>query len=364
MADITTSIGGVRLRNPFILSSGPLSYSAHALIRAHEAGAGAVVTKTIRLERAVNPVPHMMKNGSVGLINCEKWADIEAKEWIEREIPEAKAHGVTVIGSVGHTLEEARELVKPVADAGADVIELVSYRGEDMVPMVKVAKKATTKPVLAKVSPNWPDVAEVAARCIETGADGITAVDSFGPVLRIDIAAARPLMGSESGLGWMSGPALFPIALRVVADVARRGAPVVVGVGGISKAEDALEMILAGANALGVCSVAILRGLRVFRDLPRTLSELMDKYGYESIQAARGRALPNLPAEEELGRLEFQYDPDVCNECMRCVEGCTYGARSLKDREMKVDEDRCRYCGLCTSLCPTGALTIKGRVPA
>ena len=92
-ADISTEFCGVKLQSPFVLSSGPLSYAAEGLIRAHQAGAGAVVTKTIRLSAAINPVNHIAKINGDSLINCEKWADSKAEVWFEREIPLAKAAG-------------------------------------------------------------------------------------------------------------------------------------------------------------------------------------------------------------------------------------------------------------------------------
>ncbi|MBU4510487.1 dihydroorotate dehydrogenase, partial [bacterium] len=98
-ADISTELCGIKLQSPFILSSGPLSYAAEGLIKAHQAGAGAVVTKTIRLEAAVNSVGHISKINKDSLINCEKWADSEASLWFKREIPMAKEAGAVVIAS-------------------------------------------------------------------------------------------------------------------------------------------------------------------------------------------------------------------------------------------------------------------------
>lgn len=353
---LETTLCGIQLKNPLVLSSGPLSHSGKALVAAYKAGTGAVVTKTIRLEKAVNPMPHMVKAAPGSLLNCELWSDITAEEWIEKEIPYAKEHGVVVIGSIGHTRAEVAELVEPVAKAGAQIIELVSYNEASLVPMVEEAKRRVNVPILAKLSPNWPELARVAGRCLAAGASGITAIDSLGPTLRIDISTGRPMLGGARGFGWLSGTAIKPLALRIVAEIAMEHQVDIVGVGGVGKAEDALEMLMVGATAVGICSAAILSGLQVFDRINKRLAALLSKANLSSPAQASRFSLRYLPEADRLERLEFYYDPWRCTDCMRCVELCPYGARSLADRRMSLGEDLCRYCGYCVSICATGAL--------
>ena len=161
MADLTTRIGPLELGTPFVLASGPLSHDGNALLRAHRAGAGAVVTKTISREAARNPVPHIAKIGS-GLLNSEKWSDLPAQAWIEEEIPRAKSGGATVIASVGLNVEEVEAIGAELAEAGADALEVCSYDASQIVPMVRAAARRVSIPILAKLSANWPDVANVA----------------------------------------------------------------------------------------------------------------------------------------------------------------------------------------------------------
>jgi dihydroorotate dehydrogenase (fumarate) len=292
------------------------------------------------------------------LINAEKWADLTAEEWISREIPFAKSKGAVVIASVGHTPEEARALVEGVAKAGADFIELVSYTEDTMVPMIEETKKRTGLPVLAKLSPNWPNLVAAAGRCLEAGVDALTVADSFGPVLRLDIRTARPLLGSPKGWGWLTGAALKPINLRCVAEIALALRPYIVGVGGVMDGSDALEMLLAGANAVGICTAAITKGLKVFQELNQSLSALLDELGFPTVASASGRALPFLKEEEDQNKLKFTYDPEKCNLCLLCVTRCPYQARKLTpDKVMSLDIDKCRSCGFCVSLCRRRALT-------
>lgn len=360
MADLTTSLCGVPLRNPFLLAAGPLSYGAEGLIAAHRAGAAAVVTKTIRCRPACNPRWHIVPVGRGSLINCEEWSDLDPREWIEREIPRAAAEGVTVIASVGGTREDVRALVKPLAAAGARLIEVVGGYSEpaDITDVVAEAADLSPVPCLVKVNANWPAVEEVAWRCLEAGASGVTAIDSIGPVLRIDVGSGRPLLGGKRGQGWLSGSAILPVALRVVADIACRGPVEVVGTGGVSTPEEALEMLMAGATAVGVCTAAILEGLDVFSRLTEGLARLLQEGGYGSVMAVRGRALTHLTSPALSGEARFRFREDLCTGCGACARICPYGVRRVEAGRSEIS-GRCRACGLCAAACPTGALELE-----
>jgi len=358
---LKTRFFGIELQSPLILGSGPLSYDGHGMVRAHLAGAGAVTTKTIRDQAADNPYPHMAVAGRDTLINAEKWSDISADAWVDHEIPRAKAAGVVVIGSIGHTQAEAEHWVEKVDKAGADILELVSYQESDMIPMIRHAKKTSRKPVLAKLSPNWPDPLSSAKAALAAGADGLTAMDSIGPVLRIDIESAKPLTGGEGGFGWLTGAAIKPVTLAYVARIAASCDKPILGIGGVMSPEDAVEMLMAGADVVGICTAPILKGVEYIAKLNAGIAALLDRLGYASIQAVSGAALVHLPATENHAKFSFNYDPDKCITCGACVRVCAYEARKMTGKEMHLDEETCRWCGLCASVCPTKAL---GMTPA
>lgn len=363
MVDLKTNIGGLEIGNPLILASGPLSHDGRAILRAHRAGAGAVVTKTISRVPAVNAVPHIAKVGN-GLINGEKWSDLPYKQWIEIEIPLAKDGGATVIASVGLSQGDVAALARSLARAGADAIEVVSYDGKALAPMVREAVRQVDIPVFAKVSANWTDVIDVARACLKSGATAITAIDSIGPALRIDPQMRTPLLGS--GYGWLTGQTIFPIALRIVSEIAiATGAPIV-GTGGIWEVDNILEMVMAGAHAVGICSLPILRGVTIFSELAEELSSRLHDLGYHSLKEAIGVALPalrsyerigsGLPAAKKAANAAFVLNEELCPDCGVCVSICPYQAR-VSPRE--IDPARCRLCGLCSSACPRGALELK-----
>jgi len=364
MTDLTTRICGLELENPFILASGPLSYDGKAILRAHRAGAGAVVTKTICKQAARNPVPHIAKL-STGLLNGEKWSDLPAQAWIDHEIPFAKDGGATVIASIGLGTSHVKALARSLAASGADALEICSYAASEMVPMIEEAVRQVEIPVLAKVSANWANVTAVSAACLRAGASGITATDSVGPALRLDVERREPILGS--GLGWLSGHAIFPISLRVVADVALATRTCIIGTGGVHRVDECVEMLMAGAHAIGLCSLPMLAGLGIFADLATGLASRLNELGYTQIQDVIGAALAALEQCESAPILVpvkpgesdtpfFLWDQNLCTHCDACIRVCPYQARTTPDQ---VNRSHCRLCGLCSSVCPTNALTLQ-----
>lgn len=366
-ADISIEFCGYQLQSPFILSSGPLTYGAEGMIKGHRAGCGAVVTKTIRKAAAVNPVHHMGVINQDSLINCEKWADTDREEWYRKEIPEAVQAGAIVIASVGHTLAEAQEIVTEVEKAGAHMIELVSYAEETLLPMLSYTKAHVQIPVICKLSGNWPDPVGTTGKCLAHGADGICAIDSIGPTLKIDIEKARPEMMSEDGYGWMTGGAMRPIAMRINAEIARSYPKLrnLYASGGIINADHAIEYMMAGAYGAGICTAGILKGVEHVENMCYELSGRLQELGYRSISEVNRAALPNFPQKEHVSKLDFDFQAykedgkKKCISCNRCVTVCCYDARHLQFPEMSVDMEKCRSCGLCLDVCPTKALTGK-----
>lgn len=373
MADLRTTLFGVQMPSPWILASGPLSYDATGLWEAYKAGAGGVVTKTLRLEAAINPTPHMVvprsSNLRATLFNTEKWADLPWEQWVEKELPALAGHPGMLIASIGHTPAEGAVIAGPVAATGVvNAIECVAYTKATIVDLVKeVRAAAPNMPILAKLTFNWGDELYPAAEAaLAAGATGFTAIDSIGPTLQIDIETGEPTIGGAGNKAWMSGAAIRPVAQAVVSELAVRfpGVPVV-GTGGIIQAEDAVEMTMVGASALGVCTGPLLRGLEWFNRTSEKLSAWLDSHGYARLSDTWGKALPKLHPVEITGPLAFDFNPMLCTKCDLCVVLCPYDAREMGGGEKPkqptltqiLDEDRCRYCGLCVEVCKPAALT-------
>jgi dihydroorotate dehydrogenase (fumarate) len=357
MPNLTTTLCGIKLANPLILASGPLSWNAGAIRAAFSAGAAAVVTKTIRPEPTTNPVPHIGSLGRGSMLNTEGWSDLPAEQWIEEELPALAGRDGVLIASTGHTPAEVAQLAGPLAGAGADMLELVSYQAEDAAPMVAAAKQRVSTPVLIKVSANWPALVKVVGECLSAGADGVTAIDSIGPTLRIDVETGRPVLGS---FAWLSGASILPIALRALADIRLRYDVPVVGTGGAGRATDVAEMMMAGATAVGVHTAPLLQGLAWFGRTLARLERWSEAHGYASLADLNGLALPHLQEPASHVPLTFTFDAETCTECGQCVTVCAYRARHLTpSRDMLLDTTLCRSCGLCVTACPTGALAAR-----
>jgi dihydroorotate dehydrogenase/NAD-dependent dihydropyrimidine dehydrogenase PreA subunit len=360
VSDLTVALCGTRLLNPLVLASGPLSWNAEAIQAAFDAGAAAVVTKTIRPEATTNPAPHIAAAGRGSMLNTEGWSDLPALQWIEQELPALaeRAHpNRAIIASTGHTPAEVEQLAAPLAAAGADMLELVSYQADDAAPMVAAAKRNVTIPVLIKVSANWPGLAAVVDGCLQAGADGVTAIDSIGPALRVDVETGQPMLGS---FAWLSGSAIRPVALRAVAEICLQHGVPVVGTGGVGQAEHVVEMVMAGATAVGVHTAPLLQGLEWFGKTLVRLERWLEQHRYASLEELRGLALPHLKRSVPSAALEFRFDAALCTQCGRCVTVCAYRARHLTPEvEMILEKARCRSCGLCATVCPTDALSIR-----
>jgi dihydroorotate dehydrogenase (fumarate) len=358
MIDLRINFLGKQLQSPLILASGPLSHNGGAIVRAHQAGFGAVVTKTISSTAAKNSFPHLIKNNR-SLFNCEKWSEISSRQWIEKEIPYAKKNGAVVIASIGLSLPDVRNLAVKIADAGADFIELVSYQADNITPMVEEAVSLLKIPVIAKVSYNWHDCAAIARQCLKAGAAAISAIDSIGPGLRIDIRTGKPLLGSADGRGWISGEAIRPLALHCIAEIAGLAPDVViVGTGGVSNAEDALEMFMAGASAVGICSLPLKKGLGCVKKLLTDLNKLLNQLGYNSLDEVKNLCQPYLKKNESFSEGSVIINNEMCNDCKLCIKLCPYQAIASRNNKLYINESDCHLCGYCISVCPKEAISL------
>jgi len=200
------------------------------------------------------------------------------------------------------------------------------------------------------------DVAEV-ARSLEPYVDAIAAINTIGPCLRINTETGRPMLGSESGYGWMSGAALKPIALRCVADIASVVKIPVIGVGGIMTGEDVVEFLMAGASAVQVCSAAILEGDTIYGKIASQLEDWLDEHNYSSIQEIKGIALRHMKTGVSLEPPPV-VDLERCTKCGLCAKSCVYNAIKVDKTNdiFIIDDGKCEGCGMCISVCPYNAL--------
>jgi len=369
MIDLSIEISGICFKNPVMNAAGPAGRDGNALkvVAAH--GAGGLVTKTISDTPAKVPRPCLaILDRRIahpkGLLNVETWSDIPYRQWVEKELKIALETGLPLIASVGYLPEQIKKIADLIENCGVHAIEFSThYLGKrPIVEVAKVLKEEVDIPVFAKLSPQGAKIAMFAKAAEKAGVDGIVAINSFGPCLHIDITTGKPYLGGENGYGWISGPALKPLAIRCVAEVARTVRIPVIGVGGVMSGEDAVEHFMAGATAVQICTGAILEGPSIYSRVVKEIEEFMKKNGYSCIGDIRGIALKHLPKEVlRTHSVSPKVDEKKCTGCGVCIRTCVYNAlalnKGIKKTIVSVDGKKCYGCGLCVSLCPVHAIT-------
>ncbi|MEW6231983.1 MAG: diguanylate cyclase [Chloroflexota bacterium] len=363
MADLTVKICGLEFKNPVLPAAGPPVRDGRAAVACAQGGAGGIVTKTVSTRAAQVPRPCMAEVRG-GFLNTELWSELPPERWLEREYTLAKGTGLPLIIGLGYTAEEIEELARKVAPF-ADALELSThYLGDDPSPMVeavKAAKRVSQVPVFVKLSPAARDIVAAAKAARDAGADALVAINSFGPCFGIDVETGRPLMGSREGYGWLSGPALKPLALRCVFDIARSVDLPIFGVGGVSTGLDAIEMIMAGAWAVQACTAAILKGPKVFGQIAGEMARWLDEHDYSSPGEIRGLAIRRFQERRcTTEAVPPEYDVEKCTGCRLCEISCVYDAIVVVDHKARLNAELCFGCGLCVTRCRPGALRYTG----
>jgi len=308
LTTVRVNLCGIDLPNPLVLASGILGTEAELMARVAEAGAGAVTSKSCSLQpREGHPNPTVLA-WEHGLINAVGLANpgvrTEVKE-LERTKALLKPLGSALIASIfADTVENYARVATQVAQAKPDLIEVNiscpnvhdefgtpfaadADAAAEVTAAVKQAINAKQIPVLVKLSPNVADIASIARAVEAAGADGITAINTLTGMV-IDVYAQRPILANRSG--GLSGPAILPLAIRCVYDIYRAVTIPIVGTGGVSSGRDALEMVMAGATAVGIGSAVYDQGPEVFGRIHDEMTALMAELGCESIEEIRGAA--------------------------------------------------------------------------
>jgi dihydroorotate dehydrogenase subfamily 1 len=360
MADLKTTICGIEFPNPVWTAAGPGGADAELLLRAANGGAGGLVAKTVSVKGADVPTPNISSPFSASLLNAELWSEHDHRRFIDQELSRLKGQGVPVIASVGYSTEELALLGRELESAAvARAVEFsIHYVGKDpdnLKRMAAALKENLTIPVFAKLSPGISDL-EDAIRVLEEIVDGFVAINSVGPALDFDIETRRPRLGSRDGRGWLSGAAILPVALHYVQAISSLTDKPVIGVGGVRRVEDVVKHLMAGASAVQVCSLAVLKGQEVYGKLAAELSSWLDDHDFANVGEIVGlysRERPDPARVAGFPRIDYE----LCNYCLLCERSCIHRAIRFQEEKFHLDQSRCVRCGLCCSLCPKSALS-------
>lgn len=397
--DLSVDFCGLKLINPFLLSSSPVSNSAEMVARAFEAGWSGVVYKTLNAGRLTitHPSPrmnpyHYGDKKMVAVQNVEMISDRPLKDnlvdflYLKKHYPDH----IIVSSIMGFSLEEWAHLAKASEDNGADMLELnfscphmciegsghkVGQAFHLLEQFTETVKKAVSIPVMAKMTPNITDMTEPAMHAKNGGADAISAINTVSGISEIglDDWVPKPNVFGIGAISGTSGPAIKPIGLRFIADLAKATElklPLS-GIGGIETWIDALEYILLGASNIQVTTGIMHFGYRIVEDMIEGLSDCMARQGIEKVSDLIGKALPNVQTTEkfDLDRQGIsQYDLDKCIGCGQCYIVCRDAAAQAlewdkENRRPKLNEDKCLSCMICSFVCPVPSLITYKEMP-
>jgi len=405
MARLDIEFCGIRSPNPFWLASAPPTDKAYNVERAFEAGWGGVVWKT--LAEAGPPLVNVsgprygallaVDRSLIGFNNIELITDrdleINLKEIaaVKRRWPD---RAVIVSVMVPCQEESWQAILARVEDTGCDGIELnfgcphgMNERGmgsavgqvPEYIRMVTAwCKQYTRLPVIVKLTPNITDIRFPARAAREGGADAVSLINTINSIMGVDpdTLTMTPAVGGLGTHGGYCGPAVKPIALNMVAEIARdpqtAGLPIS-GIGGIGSWRDALEFIALGAASVQVCTAAMVFGFKIVQEMVSGLDAYLADKGFSSLAQVRGRALPSVTDWSflDLNRVsKAVIDQEKCIQCGRCYIACEDTAHqaitSTRNgrRHFEVKEEECVGCNLCVNVCPvSGCITLRDLAP-
>lgn len=392
MADLSTSFIGISSPNPFWLASAPPTDKEYNVQRAFEAGWGGVVWKTLGEGDPVVNVNgprygaiHGPDRRLLGLNNIELITDrsldlnLEEIARVKRNWPDR-----AMIVSLMVPCEEKswQSILARVEETGCDGVELnfgcphgMSERGmgsavgqvPEYIEMVAAWCKTHSRlPVIVKLTPNITDIRYPARAARRGGADAVSLINTISSIVSIDLDnfAPTPTIDGKGSHGGYCGPAVKPIALNMVAEIARdaqtRGLPMS-GIGGITTWRDAAEFIALGCGTVQVCTAAMTYGFKVVKEMASGLSDWMDEKGYRTIEDFRGRAAPNVTDWQYLNLnyvTKARINQDLCISCGRCHIACEDTSHQAITnmvngrRRFEVIDEECVGCNLCVNVCP------------
>jgi dihydropyrimidine dehydrogenase (NAD+) subunit PreA len=393
MADLRSNFIGIKSPNPFWLASAPPTDKEYNVERAFKAGWGGVVWKT--LGEAGPPVVNVNgpRYGAIwagdrrlmGFNNIELITDRDLQKNL-REIKAIKMRWPdrAVVASIMVPCEEEswKAILPLVEETGADGIELnfgcphgMSERGmgaavgqvpEYVEMVVRWCKQYSRMPVITKLTPNVTDIRKPARAAKNGGTDAVSLINTINSITNVDLdlMAPMPTIDGKGSHGGYCGPAAKPIALHMVAEIARDretlGLPIS-GIGGITTWHDAAEFMALGAGNVQVCTAAMVYGFKIVEEMISGLGNWMDEKGYASLDDFVGKASRNVTDWQYLN-LEYitkaRIDQDLCIKCGRCHIACEDTSHQAITKEkngirhFEVMDNECVGCNLCVNVCP------------
>ena len=261
--ELSVELAGVKLKNPIVVASGTFGFGREYGQFYDLSELGGICAKGLTLHRREGNPPPRIAETPMGILNSVGLQNPGVDAFIAEELPELRKHDLAVIANIsGNTPEEYGIMCEKLSEAGVDMIEVniscpnvkaggLAYgtKPELAAEVTKVAKEHATVPVMVKLSPNVTDITEISRAVADAGADALSLINTLRG-MRIDVNTRRPIL--KMNTGGLSGPAVLPVAVRMVWEVASAVDLPILGMGGVAKGEDAAQLMLAGASAVAV----------------------------------------------------------------------------------------------------------------
>lgn len=384
--DLSYNFLGLRFENPFILAAAPSTDNLDMVRRAFQMGWAGAILKTTSVEGTRVDLAYPMMTtfnhegkklfgmGNIDLISEHHIDKVEYNvKMLKKEFPDK----IVAASIMAGRKEDWQILVERLEKAGADFIEC-SFScpqgniGEDPGKMLaqsvsateltaRWVKEAAKKiPVSIKITPHVTDIVDVANAVRRSGADALTAANSLQGLMGIDIRTfvPYPQLNGKSTYSGMTGPAIKPLTLRTISEIARNVDIKILGTGGASDWKDSVEFLAVGAGVVQFCTAVMHYGFRIIDDLKSGIGQYLDEMRFNSVTEIIGKALPNIVSHDDLPRRKIRshIDESKCIQCQLCYVACRDGGHMAIDQHEnkipKVDEERCIGCGLCEHVCP------------
>lgn len=304
MPQLTCDFLNLTLKTPFVLASGIIGTSPSLMTRAAREGAGMITAKSCSLHpRAghANPVAFDWEHGLINAIGLTNPGAAHEAQLLAQTRAQLQPMGVPLIASIfGGTVEEFAQIAQIINQAKPDLLEIniscpnvhdefgtpFAADATSAAAVTAAVKQQVSCPVAVKLAPNVPHLARIAQAVAAAGADAITAINTM-PGMVIDPVSGRPLLTNQSG--GLSGPALKPIALRCVYEISQAVTLPIIGTGGVSTGQDAVEMLRAGATVVGVGSAVWYRGVSAMQQIGQELLAFMEHHHVPTVAHLRRR---------------------------------------------------------------------------
>ena len=396
LLDLPVKIGGVEFKNPFMVASGPTVKRVDQLELAEREGWAAASIK-----QTFNPIPYLNYEPRYRWLKKEKLHTFTAEYRLSMEeglrlVEEGRKRckELVVIANYSYVkgdLEGWQDAARRFDAAGAQMLEInfccpnMSFNVDVSSPetkesrpssgasmgqdensvrlVIQKTREVSHLPIIAKITPEGGRIAEVSRAAFEQGAAAVSSVANRLGIPPIDIWNYRkPIyhLQGQNTMGCLSGPWIKPLALRDVFEIRSRvgPGPAIIGTGGVASMEDAVEMMMCGADVIGICTETMLSGFGFLRKWMTSLKTYMEKMGFRTCRDIRDLLLREIKPATDLTIWAgyAQVDPNKCSGCGLCVEIGHCNAILMTDEVASVDSTLCHGCSTCLDICPKGAI--------